>query len=77
VNRAIVNAQGIKLPKWSGAMCEFAIKVINKIKRDNWELSILLCDDKTITNLNNQYRNRNEPTDVLSFVLGETITKGN
>jgi probable rRNA maturation factor len=37
------------------------------------ELSVLLCGDKTITGLNAQYRNINEPTDVLSFNLGETV----
>ncbi len=31
------------------------------------ELSILLCDDAFITELNARYRDRPEPTDVLSF----------
>jgi probable rRNA maturation factor len=35
-----------------------------------WELFILLCGDKTITALNKQYRNKNEPTDILCFNLG-------
>jgi probable rRNA maturation factor len=73
MNNVTVNAQEISLPSWSGNACCFAIKVLEEIKRDNWELSILFCDDKTITGLNNQYRNKNEPTDILSFNLGETI----
>lgn len=31
------------------------------------EISVLLCDDPFITDLNRTYRKKNEPTDVLSF----------
>ena len=31
------------------------------------EISVLLCDDLFITELNRTYRKKNEPTDVLSF----------
>jgi probable rRNA maturation factor len=77
MNKVTVNAEEYPLPSWSGDMCCFAIKVLEEIKRDNWELSILLCGDKTITRLNTQYRNKNEPTDILSFNLGETVQEGN
>jgi len=70
MNKVTVNAEEYPLPSWSGDMCCFAIKVLEEVKRDNWELSILLCGDKTITKLNAQYRNKNEPTDILSFNLG-------
>jgi len=76
MNKVIVNVQEIPLPDWSGSMCEFAVKVMEEIKRENWELSILLCDDKTITEMNTQYRKKAEPTDILSFTLGETIQDG-
>lgn len=33
------------------------------------ELSILLCDDETIRELNLQYRKKNKPTDVLAFPM--------
>jgi probable rRNA maturation factor len=73
MNHVSVNAEEVALPKWSASLCCFAIKVLDEIKRDNWELSILLCGDKTITALNSQYRNKFEPTDILSFTLGETV----
>jgi probable rRNA maturation factor len=73
MNNVTINAQEIPLPSWSGKACCFALKVLDEIKRDNWELSVLFCDDKTISSLNNQYRNKNEPTDILSFNLGETV----
>jgi probable rRNA maturation factor len=73
MNNVTVNAREIPLPSWSGNACCFALKVLEEIKRDNWELSVLFCDDKTISGLNRQYRNINEPTDILSFNLGETV----
>jgi len=76
MNHVTVNAEEVVLPKWSGSVRGFALKVLEEIKRDNWELSILLCGDKTITALNSQYRNKFEPTDILSFTLGETIQEG-
>ncbi len=35
------------------------------------ELSILLCDDSTIRELNLRYRKKNRPTDVLAFPMHE------
>jgi probable rRNA maturation factor len=76
MNRVIVNAREVILPSWSGSASVFALKVLDEIKRDNWELSILICGDETITELNKQYRNKAEPTDILSFSLGETMQDG-
>jgi len=76
MNNVTINAEGLLLPLWSAKTCNFALKVLEEIKRDNWELSILFCDDKTIKKLNFQYRNKNEPTDILSFNLGETVQDG-
>ena len=36
-----------------------------------WELSVLLCDNKRIHELNREYRHIDRPTDVLSFALNE------
>ena len=35
------------------------------------EVGVLLTDNRKIKKLNNQYRNKNEATDVLSFALNE------
>ena len=64
------------MPPWKNSMKTFALKVLKEIKKDNWELSILLCGDKTITELNSRYRNKNEPTDILSFNMGCEIDNG-
>jgi probable rRNA maturation factor len=70
MNRAAVNAEEVPLPAWSDALGGFAVKVLDILKRDNWDLSVLLCGDETIKKLNAQYRNKDEATDVLSFALG-------
>lgn len=41
------------------------------LDRPEAELSILLCDDETIQELNREYRNKNRPTDVLAFPMHE------
>ncbi len=38
---------------------------------ENSELSLVFCDDDFIQKLNNDYRGKNEPTDVLSFPIDE------
>jgi len=76
MNKVEVNAEEVPLPSWKSEMCAFALKVLDEIKRGDWELSILLCGDKTIKELNSQYRNKDEATDILSFNLGETIKDG-
>ncbi|MDR2966202.1 MAG: rRNA maturation RNase YbeY [Treponema sp.] len=77
MNNVAINAQDIDLPDWSDKASQFALKVLKEINRNNWELSILFCGDKTITELNLKYRSKKEPTDILSFNLGETITCDN
>ena len=76
MNNVTLNAEGLLLPSWSGYACNFTLKVLDEINRDNWELSVVFCTDSKIKELNNQYRNKNEPTDILSFNLGETIKEG-
>ncbi|MCL2765368.1 MAG: rRNA maturation RNase YbeY [Treponema sp.] len=77
MNNVIINAETLTLPSWSGSAGGFALKVLDEIKRENWELSILFCNNEKIRELNAQYRNKDESTDILSFNLGETIKDGN
>jgi len=76
MNNVTINAEELPMPGWSGAAESFAVKVLEEIERDNWELSVLFCGNKTIRSLNNQYRNNDEATDILSFELGETVKDG-
>lgn len=47
-------------------------KVFKRLK-DKQNANIILIDDETIKGLNNQFRNIDKPTDVLSFINDEDI----
>jgi probable rRNA maturation factor len=57
-------------------MNHYILRVLDYLHRDHWELSVLLCNDAYIRGLNARYRDRDEPTDVLSFALGESFRDG-
>ena len=71
MNRVQVSSEEVPLPPWGRALKSFALNVLDALGRDKWDLSILLCDDETISELNSRYRGKAEATDVLSFALGE------
>ncbi len=41
--------------------------VFNHAKTDNVTVSIILTDNDEITRINNEFRGKNQPTDVISF----------
>ena len=77
MNRIAVNvtfddaAAGITgpVPKWGRALGRFSRRVLDKLGRDKWDISVLLCDDTTIGRLNRRYRGKAGPTDILSFAM--------
>jgi probable rRNA maturation factor len=73
MNRVAVSAGELPLPPWSSRVSGFVLKVLKKLNRDHWDLSVLFCNDLLIRDLNARFRNRDEPTDVLSFPMGETL----
>ncbi len=50
---------------------DFILSVLNTLSISDFELSVILCDNVYIQKLNNKFRNKNEPTDVLSFNYNE------
>lgn len=73
MNRVDIACSGIEEPSWTARLAAFAERVLAELGRDGWDLSFLLCDDATIRDLNARYRGKDEPTDVLSFELGEEV----
>ena len=71
MNRVAVSAEDVPLPGWGKSLKSFALKVLARLGAENWDLSVLLCGDKTISALNSGYRGKKGATDVLSFSLGE------
>ncbi|TCW60067.1 rRNA maturation RNase YbeY [Treponema sp. J25] len=72
MNRVALVAEDCELPPWSSRLESFMLRVLEVLKKDRWEVSLVLCTNKLMTQLNSQYRGKNESTDVLSFALGET-----
>ena len=73
MNRVLFRAEEVPLPSWAVAADGFIQKTLDLLGQKNWELSVLFCSNRYIKSLNAQYRNRDEPTDVLSFSPGEKI----
>jgi probable rRNA maturation factor len=46
---------------------EFCCEVMKRLQIDSWHYSLVFCSDAYIRDLNNTYRGKNEPTDILSF----------
>jgi len=69
MNTVEISLEGVTPPVW---VEPFVRTVLEKLEKHNWDLSLLFCNNKRIRELNKQYRNRDEATDVLSFVMGET-----
>jgi len=67
LNRVEISVSTIGIPDWLENLEGFCIEVMNLLGLSNSEVSVLLCDDATILDLNSKYREINKPTDVLSF----------
>jgi probable rRNA maturation factor len=76
MNKVFFGAEEIPLPPWTKAADNFVRSVLKNIGAENWELSVLFCNNRFIKSLNGKYRDKDEPTDVLSFPLGETSPGG-
>jgi probable rRNA maturation factor len=48
-----------------------AERMLVRVRLRRAELSIVLCDDRTIHSLNRRHRRKDKPTDVLAFALRE------
>ncbi|MBU0934507.1 MAG: rRNA maturation RNase YbeY [Spirochaetes bacterium] len=51
---------------------QFAARVLEHRGKEGLDVSIVLCDDAFIADLNSMYRQKDGPTDVLSFEQGES-----
>ena len=51
--------------------------ILDLLDRQESELSLALVGDREIQELNARYRNKNEPTDVLSFPFDASVPAGN
>ena len=66
-----IRKEGVRYP--SVQFKKDAHVLLRALARADDELSILLCNDERITVLNAQWRGKPEPTDVLSFPMGNGV----
>ncbi len=71
MNHVSLNLQNIAEPLWLEFARDSASMVLELKNFDNWDMSILICDDALISELNQKYRKMEGPTDVLSFNQGD------
>jgi probable rRNA maturation factor len=67
LNNIDVSTAGVEVPPWIAACGDFVAAVLKERGIGDWEVSVLLCDDRFIQDLNERYRGVKAPTDVLSF----------
>ena len=68
MNRIYVAVQeGVNEPDWINNVEPFVHKVLKELKIKGQEISMLLCNDTYMQELNKTYRNIDSTTDVLSF----------
>ena len=68
MNRVYVAMQdGVEEPDWLNNVEPFVQKALSEFKFDGEEISMLLCNDTYMQELNKTYRNIDSTTDVLSF----------
>jgi len=71
MNRIDLSVEGVDAPPWLDRAADFAIAALKAAGKDDWDLSVLLCDDAFMADLNARFRGKDGPTDVLSFEQGE------
>ena len=78
MNRILISMMdGLEEPSWMPNIEPYVIELLKKLSYDGEEISILFCNDEMIQTLNNQYRQIDSATDVLSFENDMKMKKGN
>ncbi len=71
-NRILVDVEeGMEAPSWLDKIPPFAEKVLEKLDKTDWEVSVLFCTPAFIQKLNKEYRSIDAETDILSFEDGD------
>ena len=71
-----VTAAGLRMPPWRTRLARFILRALREAGYEEWDVSVLLCGDERMADLNGRYRGRKGPTDVLSFPREETVRPG-
>ncbi|MCX7025012.1 MAG: rRNA maturation RNase YbeY [Spirochaetes bacterium] len=75
-NRAEIRVEGIPPLPWTERLRSWILDALAGLGKESWDLSVVLCGDGFISDLNREYRGKEGPTDVLSFPLGDFYGEG-
>jgi probable rRNA maturation factor len=67
MTKIAIACQGVRRPDWIASCRRFCKLALARLGLKNREVSVLLCSDEIIRDLNARYRQQDRPTDVLSF----------
>lgn len=73
MNSVAVAVSGVAAPPWRAGLARRCRRVLAAAGIDGWDLSVLLCSDDVIRELNARYRGKDRATDVLSFSQAEGV----
>lgn len=73
MNSVDLTADGLEPPSWLPDAAVIAEMTFRAAGVSDWDISILLCEDQRITELNTTYRNIDDTTDVLTFSQTEGV----
>lgn len=68
-----LSSDNVEPPDWLPDLSVIAAGVYGRIERVAWDVSVLLCDERRIADLNSTYRRVSGPTDVLTFSQHEDV----
>ena len=71
MNTVEVALAGVAAPRWRAGLAAFCRRALAAAGIDGWDLSVLICSDEVIRDLNARYRGIDRATDVLSFSQAE------
>ncbi len=71
MNHIEISFLAIQEEDWQPRALEYCIRVLSNLEKDNCEISLVFTDDDNIAELNRQYRDKEGPTDVLTFCQEE------
>lgn len=71
MNAVAVDYRDMEEPAWLERAAAFAVRAMDGLELEDWDLSLYFCGEAFMAGLNAEYRGKDGPTDVLSFSLGE------
>jgi len=71
MNNIDILCENIDEPRWLERVRGFLDSLLELLSIDNWDFSLTFCDNAFIHQLNRDYREKDGPTDVLTFAQND------